>query len=82
MNKTHPTLTRDSAEGASDAHVGPLRTAKPGAKPLWMEESDGEPDARLAEVLALPAESSERKPTHWTLNDRGDDEPSKGDGGA
>jgi hypothetical protein len=40
MNKAHPELQRDSAAGVDDKPTGPLRVAKPGGKPLWMEDTD------------------------------------------
>jgi len=80
MNKSHPTLQRDSAAGAPDTPTGPLRVAKAGGKPLWMEEAD-ELDPRLTEITSV-VESTERKSTHWTLRGDAVDNPSVGDGGA
>lgn len=79
MNKDHKELKRDSV-GVAGVATAPLRVAKPGGKPLWMEETDAADD-RLTEAIGV-VESTERKATHWTLNDRGDSQPSKGDGGA
>jgi hypothetical protein len=81
MSKDHKELKRDSSSGVAGATIAPLRVAKQGGKPLWMEDSDTVTDEKLTEALAV-VDSTERKATHWTLNDRGDSQPSKGDGGA
>ena len=80
MNKDHKELKRDSSTGAAGQTIAPLRVAKPGGKPLWMEETDQLSDEKLTEALGV-VESTERKPSHWTLHDTEGRNP-KGDGGA
>ena len=83
-NKDHKEL-KGPAAGTATA---PLRVPVAGGRPLWM--SDDSPaeavDPRLADALVFRPEldGKERKPTHWTVNDRGneDGDASRGDGGA
>ena len=69
-----------------DVATAPLRTATGRDRPLWMAEDapDAEVDPRLADVLVFnPAlDGTERKATHWTLNDKDSIGEGRGDGGA
>jgi len=84
--KNHAALQRDSSAGTPNSPTAPLRVPKAGGKPLWM--ADDAPtdsvDPRLADALIFRPEldGKERKSSHWTLNDRGEDNASRGDGGA
>ncbi len=82
MKKDHKELT-GPAQGVATA---PLRKPVAGGRPLWMDDSvkPEEVDPRLADAMVFRPEldGKERKATHWTLNDKGDEEPSHGDGGA
>ena len=91
MQKSHPTLQRDSSEGTPGSPKGPLRVPKPGGKPLWMAEDtpDDQVDPRLKDAMVFKPEVDDkaRKATHWTLNDTAGPfndgaGNSRGDGGA
>jgi hypothetical protein len=82
MKKDHKEL-KGPAPGTTTA---PLRVPRAGGRPLWMADdvSPETVDPRLADALVFRPEldGKERKATHWTLNDKGDEDASRGDGGA